>query len=693
MSEPRILVVEDEGIVARDLQDTLERLGYAVPAVASSGEEAVEKAAETHPDLVLMDIVLKGAMDGVEAADQIRSHFDIPVVYLTANSDEDILERAKITEPFGYILKPFQDRELHATVAMALHRYKAEKALQKSEEEARQWAQENALVAEVGRNLSSTLDCDEIERAVLRWVNRGFKGEVAALLLPVDSPAQQSWKLLVNASGVDAIAAARQLEEELLKGMQAVSDQLVQASEIEVIVNEKIIAERGVTDLDGSKLESCLCVPLIVGGEVIGMVGVGSVSPERFGNRNLGFLSAIANQAAVAINNTRLFQQTLLEKQRVEAILTNMADGLLMVDGHRRVVTINPALEQMLRLEAKEVLGRYPFEASSNSRLASLATLCTDLGPDSPGDAGGGEARMVERDVRLEAAAGRVVRVASSVVTDAAERYLGEVMVVHDVTRERELEQMKSEFLANASHELRTPLHSIKGFVKLLVDGQVPDPETQKEFLDIVNEQTEHLGSLVDNLLDVSRMDAGHLELRREPLSVGHVIHKTVQKLSNLAKDKGIEFRIDVPAPLPMIEGDEERLTQVLTNLLHNAIKFSPGGGEVTMRAEVKDHKLLAQVTDHGIGIPEEAIPNLFERFYRVDSSMTRNTGGSGLGLHISRQIIEAHGGRIWVESKVGEGSTFGVTLPLNISSNGATNQESPPDARQEGQPGERDMT
>ena len=234
---------------------------------------------------------------------------------------------------------------------------------------------------------------------------------------------------------------------------------------------------------------------------------------------------------------------------------------------------------------------------------------------------------------------------------------------------------MKSDFLANASHELRTPLHSIKGFVKLLLDGQVPDPETQKEFLGIVNEQTEHLGSLVDDLLDVSGIDAGHLELRRDRLLVGQVIHKTVQKLNNLAEEKGIEFRIDVPAPLPTIKGDEERLTQVFTNLLYNAIKFSPGGGEVTVSAGVNDHELLAQVTDHGIGVPDEAIPHLFERFYRVDSSMTRNTGGSGLGLYISRQIIEAHGGRIWVESKVGEGSTFGFTLPLNTSTGEVTNQ------------------
>ena len=510
-----------------------------------------------------------------------------------------------------------------------------------------QHLEELALLYGLSKELSSTLDADEVCRAVLRRIREGVKTETAALLLPVNSLTEQSWKVLVQASDADSRTAARQMKERLLEGIQAVSDQPEQPVEIQMVVDDKTIADGGVSDPDASKLESFLSVPLIVGGEAIGMLGVGSVIPQAFDSRHLGLLSTIANQAAVAINNARLFTQTHLEKQRLETILTNMADGLLMLDEHRRVATINPALERILGLEAKEVLGRCPSEASTDPRLAPLESLCAGLG----------------REIILEE--GRVVRVSASVVTNAAKRYMGAVVVVHDVTRERELEQMKSDFLANASHELRTPLHSIQGFIKLLLDGNGPDPETQKEFLGIINEQSEHLGSLVDDLLDVSRIDAGHLELRRDRLLVDRVIHKTAQKLSNMASDKGIEFKIDVPPLLPAIEGDEERLAQVLTNLLHNAIKFSPDGGEIAVRAEVSGRELLVQVADRGNGIPKEAIPRLFDRFYQVDGSMTRSAGGSGLGLYISKQIVEAHHGRIWADSIVGEGSTFSFTLPL----------------------------
>ena len=515
---------------------------------------------------------------------------------------------------------------------------------------------ESALLYGLSKELSSTLDGDEVQRAVLRWVKEGVKGEIAALLLPVNSLTERSWKVLVSASGIDARYAAGQIKEQLLKGMHAVSDQLDLMSEIQTVFDGKAVAELGITDLDASELKSFLSVPLIVGAEAIGMLGVGSVTPQAFDSRHLGLLSTVANQAAVAINNAKLFTQTLLEKQRLETILTNMADGLLVLDEHTRVATINPALERILGLEAKEVLGRRPSEASTDPRLVPLGSLCAGLG----------------REIMLEE--GRVVRVTSSVVVDAAKRYMGAVVVVHDVTRERELEQMKSDFLANASHELRTPLHSIKGFIKLLLDGNGPDPETQKEFLGIINEQTEHLGSLVDDLLDVSRIDAGHLELRRDRLLMDHVIHKTAQKLSNMASDKGIEFKIDVPSSLPTIEGDEDRLTQVLTNLMHNAIKFSFEGGEIGVRAEVSGRELLVQVADRGAGIPKEAIPRLFDRFYQVDGSMTRSVGGSGLGLYISKQIVEAHHGRIWADSIAGEGSTFSFTLPLRTYPNGTTN-------------------
>lgn len=297
-----------------------------------------------------------------------------------------------------------------------------------------QHLEELALLYRLSTELSSTLDGDEIERAVLRRVKEAVMGETAALLLPTNSLTEQSWKVLVQASGIDARTDARQMKERLLQGMQAVSGQLDQPVEIQMVVDEKTVAARGVTHVDAPKLESFLCVPLIVGGEAIGMLGVGSMVPELFGSKHVGLLSTIANQAAVAINNASLFRQTVLEKQRLERILTSMADGLLMLDEHDRVVTINPALERILGLEAKEVLGRCPSEASSDSRFASLATLCADLGAESTLDGSGAEG-VAEKEVLLEISGGKAVRVSSSVVKDSENRKVGELRVVHDLTR------------------------------------------------------------------------------------------------------------------------------------------------------------------------------------------------------------------------------------------------------------------
>jgi len=228
----------------------------------------------------------------------------------------------------------------------------------------------------------------------------------------------------------------------------------------------------------------------------------------------------------------------------------------------------------------------------------------------------------------------------------------------------RELDRMKSEFISNVSHELRSPLHAIRGFTKLLLEGKVPYPEIQREFLSVIDKQSQRLGVLIDGLFDLSRLESGRFQIQKQRLSIRDVIHKAVESFYSLASDKGIVISEDIPATLPEIEADGERVSQVMVNLLSNAIKFSNGGRSVIVKGGAKDGELVVQVTDHGIGIPKEAMPHLFERFYRAEDSMAR--GGAGLGLYISRQIIEAHGGRIWAESKVGKGTTVSFALPLN---------------------------
>ncbi len=232
-----------------------------------------------------------------------------------------------------------------------------------------------------------------------------------------------------------------------------------------------------------------------------------------------------------------------------------------------------------------------------------------------------------------------------------------------DMEASRKLDPVKSDLMSRILHELRTPLHSIMGFTKLILGGKVPDPQTQEEFLNIIARQSEHLSMLLDELVDMPSSESDHFEVRKERVSAKDLLEGAVQELHGLATQKGIELSKSIPLALPEIEVDGKRLRQVVFNLVGNAIKFSEDGSRVNVKAEVKNKELLVQVTDQGVGIAEEAIPGLFGKFYQVKDPA--RVGGLGLGLYISKQIIEGHGGRIWVESTRGEGSTFSFALPL----------------------------
>jgi signal transduction histidine kinase len=252
----------------------------------------------------------------------------------------------------------------------------------------------------------------------------------------------------------------------------------------------------------------------------------------------------------------------------------------------------------------------------------------------------------------------------------------GFLLAVNDVTREREVDRLKSEFVSVVSHELRTPLTSILGYTELLLAREFA-PVERREFIQTVHKEADHLANLVEDLLNVSRLDAGKIKLERWVMALPKLVRELVAQMNAELDVERHRLLLDVPESLPPIYADRDRVRQILSNLLSNAIKYSPEGGEVVLHASVlhrppasapqlpPEPALLISVRDQGIGIPPHELSRIFERFYRVDNSNTRRIGGTGLGLAITRALVELHGGRIWVESTPGEGSTFYVTLPL----------------------------
>ena len=335
------------------------------------------------------------------------------------------------------------------------------------------------------------------------------------------------------------------------------------------------------------------------------------------------------------------------------ALVENMSEGAATLDADGTILYCNKRLAAMLQMPLEQMITA-PFRRF----VSPLDHRTFDALLPRAGREGG------KNELTLITAKGSLIPVNLSMNVLKLEEKQVISMVATDLMQQRELARLKAEFLSNVSHELRTPLQSIMGFTKLMLQGKVPDPETQREFLTIMDKQGGHLVNLIESLLDVSRIESGRFEIRRQRSLIENIIDDALQSAYSVANEKGIIINRDIPATLPEVDVDGERLDQLMTNLLSNAVKFSNGGSEINVRAEVKDDELLVRITDHGVGIAQEDMPHLFDRFYQVDGSTTRAASGTGLGLYISKQIVEAHGGNIWVESELGKGSTFCFTIP-----------------------------
>jgi two-component system phosphate regulon sensor histidine kinase PhoR len=242
------------------------------------------------------------------------------------------------------------------------------------------------------------------------------------------------------------------------------------------------------------------------------------------------------------------------------------------------------------------------------------------------------------------------------------------VLVLQDVTELRRAETVRREFVANVSHELRTPVACLKALVETLEDGALEAPEAAREFLDRMQVEVDDLAQLVEELLELSRIESGRVSLDLQPVDIAPMVAAAAERLRPHAERQGLTLTLDLPTGLPTALADPERIHQVITNLVHNAVKFTPPGGRVTVTAEQRDGEVTVHVVDNGVGIPSEALPRLFERFYKVDKA--RAGGGTGLGLAIAKHLVQVHSGRIWAESAgEGQGARFSFALPAVPSS------------------------
>lgn len=362
----------------------------------------------------------------------------------------------------------------------------------------------------------------------------------------------------------------------------------------------------------------------------------------------LGDLVYTFNQMAQRVDE--LVTQLSQEHSRLAAAYESSSNGLVAVDRHAAIAYMNPAAETLLNARASAAIGQpFLYTVRDHELHAQLMRCLSEQQRQTSYLEIGPEPRYLQ-----------VVMFPISGGGDWAA-----LMVFTDLTETRRVDAIRRDFVSNVSHELRTPLASIKAAVETLAAGAIDQPETAQDFLQRISKEVDRLTGLVSELLELSRIESRAADLNRTPLDYAALLAEAVERMQPQAERRGVTLSLNVPSELPTIVGDAERLQRALTNLIHNAIKFTPAGGSVRVSAEAKDGVIATQVTDTGIGIAQEDLGRVFERFYKADRS--RSGEGAGLGLAIAKHIVQAHGGEISVQSQVGLGSTFTFTLPCSI--------------------------
>lgn len=333
------------------------------------------------------------------------------------------------------------------------------------------------------------------------------------------------------------------------------------------------------------------------------------------------------------------------ERARLEATLTQMTDGVLIADDQGRIQMANPAAEKLFG-EGQNLTGKSVSLALRQHQLIETWRKCQQRG------------EVQSESVELPAS-----RQFLQLVAIPDKHAGGAILLVHDLTRLRRLETVRRDFISNVSHELRTPLASLKALTETLQEGALDDPPAAQRFLGRIQTEVDALTQMASELLELSRIESGQVPLTFQMISPGGLLRAAAERMKVQADRAEIRLRVEIPENLPEIQADPVRLEQVLVNLIHNALKFSPVNGEITLRVTPEGQMVRFAVQDTGLGIPADDLPRIFERFYRVDRS--RTGGGTGLGLSIAKHLVEAHGGKIWAESREGEGSTFYFNLPV----------------------------
>jgi len=592
---------------------------------------------QERPDLVILDAQAPG-VGGVEFLQALKEQSsEVPIILCAARGSEDLLVQALRLGVRDCVVKPFEPQEMRLAVGrvLAQARLEAERdqltaQLGEVNERLQRQLQELQTLYGLGRSVTSFLDLDTVLERVVE----------AAVLV---TQAEEGLLLLRELPEGDLLLrAARDLDEESARPLRVPIDDTL-AGQVVRTGEQVVIAQARSKLATGYLVNALIYVPLRTAeAGIIGVLGVANRRSDRsFSEHEVQVLSALADYASVAVQNARLYERAETERRKLEAVLRETAEGVVVFDFSTGIELANPTAREALQLPGDET------------------TEATEIGELHPSvrellDAAARSGRVTRTEVPI--GDGRTFSAQVSPVEG-----VGYVLMMQDVTHLKELDRVKSEFVATVSHDLRTPLTTIQGYVALL-ERVGPLNHEQQEFVKRVQTSIADVSELTGELLDLGRIETGY-DLAMEPVQLEEIIDEAVEVYRPRAQERGQELRWESRA-LPAVLGSRHRLGQVMEHLLSNALKYTPDGGWIAVEAMGDGEHVIVRVADNGVGIPVADQPYVFERFYRVESEEASDVGGTGLGLTIVRSVIEKHGGRVWVESQPGTGSVFTFVLP-----------------------------
>jgi two-component system NtrC family sensor kinase len=635
MSKELILVADDNPEMRQAIEETiLNPAGYIVRSVGD-GMSALSLAHELEPDVIITDHLMP-SLTGIELIRRLHTEKPhIPVILITGEGSEDLAIEALRSGASDYITKPFKAEQLLAAVGRVLSSSQRWKEMVRAEGEAIETGEdlerrvlELETLAQIGRSVTVMLDLDEVLTTVVEAAVQLTGAEEGSLLL------------LDDVSGELYMRASKNFDDEFVRTFRVqVQDSL--AGQVVETGKVVLLDARSPKKIKTAYLvQSLIYVPLQVRGRTIGVFGVDNRKAGlELDEHDVKVMMAMADYAAIAIENAQLLNRSEAERRKLETILLQTENAVIVVDPDHRILVINKAAQEAFNVQG-DFIGRSVVEAIDDPKLLSLIR----------------EPGISVRREEIEVSDGRIFNAVKSPI-----RGVGQAVVMHDISHLKELDRIKSEFVTTVSHDLRSPLTAILGYVEL-IERAGPTTSQQDEFINRVKLSVEQITNLVSDLLDLGRIEAG-LDSTHEETPISVLARYAVESMRVSAEAKGLSIELEVEDDLPMVNGDPIRLRQMIGNLLENAVKYTPSGGQVSLEANSEDSQIILRVLDDGPGIPPSDQPYLFDKFYRA-SNIPADVPGTGLGLSIVKSIVDHHNGRIWVDSQMGKGTVFTVVLP-----------------------------